>query len=54
MRLGTIAMLIGITGLEIGTWVLENPYVCAVSGIILVFSVFYNSYTFKSKDEKEE
>ena len=54
MRLTTIAMLVGITGLELGTWVWENPYVCAASGILLCWSVFYNAYTFKAKDEEEK
>jgi hypothetical protein len=51
---GTVFMLLAMTGLQIGTWVLENPYVCAVSGIALCASVFYNAYTFKSEDKKEE
>ena len=54
MRLVTVAMLVGLTGVELGTWVWENPYVCAVSGIVLLWAVAYNSYTFKAKDEKEK
>lgn len=54
MRLGFILMILGIVGLEVGTWVLESPYLCAVSAIVLCASVFHNAYTFKSEDEKEK